>query len=465
MRILASGEHLLGVLNDILDFSRIEAGKLEIESTPLNLLQLIHEAGDLVSGRCAEKGLEFTVDTAMDLPVWVAGDALRIRQILVNLLSNAIKFTERGAIGLAVDQTAQGIRFTVSDAGIGMTEEQLGRVFLPFEQANNETTRKYGGTGLGLAISLQLAQRMGGELRAQSRPGAGSRFTLCVPLPEASAPAANEMAPPANSALAGRHLAGLRVLAAEDIDINRFILEDMLCREGAQCRFATNGLEAVNLMTDHPQDFDIVLMDIQMPEMDGHEATRLIREKFPDVPVIGLTAHALKSELDKCLASGMTAHLSKPIEPVQLVATIRQWAGDKAPSAAMESLTPRSEQRAPTQPFASIDWQVLSDRFRDHPAVIDKLLRKVAEQHPDTSAQLRALAATSDYPALKLIAHNLKGTFGNLAATAGQTLATRLDEAALGKEPSSHALAHDLADFIDRLCTDIDNYFSRSPSR
>jgi len=459
-RILASGEHLLGVLNDILDFSRIEAGKLEVELAPLRLRQLLGETADLMQGRCAEKGLTFTIETGADLPEWVDGDALHIRQILVNLLSNAIKFTAQGHVRLAVHARDGEVRFIVSDDGIGMNEEQLSRIFMPFEQASNETTRRFGGTGLGLAISLQLARLMGGEIQAVSQPGQGSQFTLHLPLRAIPAPATAPAPGAAKSAPAGRRLAGVRVLAAEDIELNRFVLEDMLRHEGAGCRFAENGRQAVDIVKQQRDAFDIVLMDIQMPEMDGHRATQLIHAMAPDLPVIGLTAHALKHEQDKCLASGMVAHLAKPVDPEQLVATLRQWLPECVP----DQPGPPAQAAATSAPVRSqvlegtgraIDWPALAQRYHARPGMIGKLLKAVAEQYGETADRLRQLAASEDYAALQFLAHSLKSVFGNLSATAGQALATQLDMVARQQDPASAGLALQLADCLDDLLADV----------
>ena len=341
--IIEAGRHLLGVIDDILDFSRLDAGKLTLEQRPFELAVVVAYASSLVVGAARQKGLDFEVTAAPDLPQWVIGDAQRLQQILVNLLANGIKFTDSGAVRLRVahDSGGQGqsvdIYFKVVDAGIGMTPEQVQRLFAPFEQADRSTTRRFGGSGLGLAISQNLARLMGGEISVDSAPGKGSAFTLRLPLatagPEmAQSAAALAAAPatPAAPAMAGQRLAGLRLLAAEDVEVNRIVLEAMLEHEGAQVVFAENGQQALDrLQAAGAQAFDAVLMDVQMPVMDGYEATRRITELAPGLAVIGLTAHAMAEERAKCLAAGMVAHLSKPVDLDTLVAAVRQYAASR----------------------------------------------------------------------------------------------------------------------------------------
>jgi CheY-like chemotaxis protein/anti-sigma regulatory factor (Ser/Thr protein kinase) len=322
-----AGRHLLAIVDDILDFSKLEAGKLAIERQAFQLADAVQGAVSLVAGRTQAKGLDLQVDEAPGLPEWVEGDALRLKQVLVNLLANAVKFTERGQVTLAITRDGDRLAFRVSDTGIGITEAQLTHLFKPFEQADGSTTRRFGGTGLGLAISHDLAELMGGELVAESRLGEGSVFTLRLPLPVRAPPVA---APPAEAG-AGQRLQGLCLLAAEDNDVNRLVLQAQLEHEGAQVVFTTNGLEAVGAVEqDGPRAYQAVLMDVQMPVMDGLEATRRIHLLAPTLPVIGLTAHAMVEERDRCLAAGMVAHVAKPVDIDVLVAELLRHA-ERAP--------------------------------------------------------------------------------------------------------------------------------------
>jgi signal transduction histidine kinase len=321
--IEVAGRHLLDIVNDILDFSKLEAGKLFIEHQVFALEPLIQSAASLVAGRAQAKDLELRVDLAGGLPEWVDGDELRLKQVLVNLLSNAVKFTERGGITLRVTRGEDGVTFNVKDTGIGISPEQIESLFKPFAQADVSTTRRFGGTGLGLSISHDLAHLMGGGIEVRSQIGQGSEFILSLPLAVAAAPSATAI----RAAPDGQRLRGLRVLAAEDNEVNCLVLQSMLEFEGAEVVFVSNGQEAVDAMQKRDATgYHAVLMDVQMPVMDGLEATRRITALNTGVPVIGLTAHALEEERERCRDAGMVAHVAKPVEIDELVAALQRCA-------------------------------------------------------------------------------------------------------------------------------------------
>lgn len=456
-RIMQSGQHLLGVINDILDFSRLEAGKLAIESGPLRLAEVAGEAVDFVRGTAGEKGLQLALQMSPEVPVWVTGDPMRIRQILVNLLSNAVKFTAQGKVELAVGMQAGRVEFAVSDQGIGMTSEQLERIFKPFEQADSSMTRKYGGSGLGLAISMNLAELMGGALAVTSAPGQGSCFTLSLPLPPAAAPAGTGRTQRPDERIAGS-LNGFRLLAAEDVELNRVILEDVLREAGAQFTLVTDGQAAVDQVQRCGDAFDVVLMDVQMPVMDGLEATRRIRTIAPDLPVIGLTAHALAEERDKCLAAGMREHVTKPLDPPQLVAAVLRCCPPVAMPAA--AAVPADAQSVPLpggDPGGLVDWAALQARYPGKPALIEKLLRMTCDGHAETPTIIRQLAETGDYPGMASHAHNLKGVCGSIEAKHCQALALQLEQAAKSGSDACRVLAEQLATHIEALIGVLNN--------
>jgi PAS domain S-box-containing protein len=322
-RIIQSGKLLLGVINDILDFSKIEAGRMALEHVPVVLPQVLREAIQLQEELALARGLSLKLSMAPNLPETCLSDALRLGQVLSNLLSNAIKFTPKGSVEFYAGVEENQVLFSISDTGIGMTAEQVSRLFTPFEQADGSTTRKFGGTGLGLAITQRLVQLMGGQVSVRSQPGAGSVFEVRLPLLE-PAPAGQAFALPPMPQPAGKErLVGLSILVAEDDEINRMVLEDMLGGEGARITLAENGRIAIeHVIHEGPEGFDVVLMDVQMPEMDGFDATRRIRQLVPHLPVIGQTAHALAEERERCLASGMVDHVAKPVDLDQLVAVI-----------------------------------------------------------------------------------------------------------------------------------------------
>lgn len=316
-----SGQHLLTIVNDILDFSKMEAGKVSVESLPYELILAVENAVNMVADEADDNGQKISINFINDLPVWVQGDPLRLQQILLNLLSNAIKFSNEGEVILSVSEDGDMTIFEVQDYGIGLSEKQIFRLFTPFEQADTSTTRKFGGTGLGLAISYNLAQMMGGGIRVESEVGAGSTFTLYLPLKETQPPVIQ--VPEAQNS-SGPRLSGLRILVAEDVEINRLIIEDLIEEEGGSVVFAEDGQQAIDRLQQTGIDkIDIVLMDIQMPVIDGYEATRRILLIAPKVPIIGVTAHALKEERDKCYAAGMVGLVTKPIEVDELITAIR----------------------------------------------------------------------------------------------------------------------------------------------
>jgi PAS domain S-box-containing protein len=448
-RILESGEHLLAVVNDILDFSKIEAGKLVIENKPLRLSGVIDASLGMVAERAAAKRLVIEYRMATDLPVWVTGDALRIRQILVNLLSNAVKFTAKGQIALIVLRNDKEIWFSVRDEGIGMTAEQLGHLFAPFEQADASTTRQYGGTGLGLAISQNLASLMGGDIKVISLPNWGSTFTLRLPLPPADAPQAGTAAE--MPALAERRLAGITVLAAEDVEMNRYILADLLEEEGAGWVLVENGQQAVDRVRCDPAEFDVVLMDVQMPVMDGLEATRQIHAIAPDLPVIGLTAHALAEERARCLEVGMADHLTKPIDPAVLVATVRRCVPSDQlaqPARPAEAVPP-----APARTDGLIDWSALRARFQRR----DDFLRRLAASALESLSAdaLAAAAEQRDFKTLSFLAHKFRGIAGNLFAQQVIDLAKATEDAAREERAEAFTLAGELSPLISALCAEL----------
>ena len=324
-----SAEALLLVLNDILDFAKIEAGKLAIESVPFEIAPIVQDAANLMAPLARAKGVELSVDVAESVPQGLRGDGGRIRQIVLNLLSNAVKFTSTGRIVITVwgiyGPCAYRLRIDVEDTGMGISTEQIARIFDQFVQVDASTTRRFGGTGLGLTISRQLAQLMGGSLTARSRPGAGSIFTLELPLSVTPVPRrkAEEPSEPA----VGR---GLTVLVVEDNDVNQLVARRLLERVGCRVHVASDGQDGVDAV--QREAFDLVLMDCQMPGMDGYQATAAIRRLGPPyihLPIVALTASANAGERERCLACGMTDYLAKPLVPealTQMIVNLRRRA-------------------------------------------------------------------------------------------------------------------------------------------
>ena len=325
--IREAGEALLTIINDILDFSKIEAGRMDVEHAPFVLRDCVDAAVDLIAPRAREKGLALAVDLSPAVPSGIVGDVTKLRQILLNLLSNAVKFTEAGSVTVEVDAAPADagveLRFQVRDTGIGLTEQALSRLFQSFSQADASTSRKYGGTGLGLAISRRMAELMGGRMWAESDgPGRGARFaftlraTVAEDLPAAVRRQRSE--PVVSRNLADRH--PLRILLAEDNVVNQKLALRLLQQMGYRADLAANGLEALDAV--NRQVYDLVLMDVQMPEMDGLEASRRLAA-FPKRPrIIAMTANAMQGDREACLAAGMDDYVTKPIRVEELAAAL-----------------------------------------------------------------------------------------------------------------------------------------------
>ncbi len=359
--IRRNGDHLLSLINDILDLSKIEAGKLVVEKIELSPLELVADVISFMQVRAEKKELTLRVEWCNAVPLRVVSDPIRLRQILINLLGNAVKFTPKGGtITLApalVESPGEEprLQFAVRDTGIGMTPEQLSRLFRPFTQADTSTTRKFGGTGLGLTISKRLAAMLGGELDVESEPNVGTTFTVSVatgPIDGVARVNPSELenenrklcTPPRRAPLLPADaFGGLRVLLVEDGADNQRLIRFVLKKHGADVDLAENGREAIERLTEagtldgpltRPLPYDIILMDMQMPEMDGYEATRRLRAKGCECPIIALTAHAMSGERDKCLAAGCDDYLTKPIDWSQFHTVVKQRcpARDTAPT-------------------------------------------------------------------------------------------------------------------------------------
>ncbi|MBK7876426.1 MAG: response regulator [Planctomycetes bacterium] len=341
--IRRNGEHLLAILNDILDLSKIEAGRMTVERAPVDVLQLARDVVALERVRAQQKGIALVLDTPTRLPRAIASDPLRLRQILMNLVGNAIKFTERGSVRITVsaDEAARRVVLEVRDSGIGMTSEQLDRLFQPFTQADGSTSRRFGGTGLGLTISKRLATMLGGDIAVASVAGAGSTFRVELPADSTAGsiewtdPSVSAALPSRTEAGAVAHveLGGVRVLLADDGRDNQRLISIHLRRAGAQVDVVDNGLLVLQRLCTGtgPEDrllpevpYDVLLLDMQMPELDGYDTARRLRALGARLPIVALTAHAMSGDREQCLAAGCDDYLTKPIDPAALLAAVER---------------------------------------------------------------------------------------------------------------------------------------------
>ncbi len=429
--IRRNGRHLLNLINDILDLSKIESGQMGVECIPFELPQLISEVLSMTRPRANEKGLEFKVEFEGAIRRRIRSDPLRLKQILVNLLGNAIKFTPGGSISLKVscghDGTCDVVRCAVSDTGIGMTSEQLSRLFQPFTQADESTTRRFGGTGLGLTISRRLARLLGGDISVESEPGRGSVFSVWV---SAGAHEDEEqvlhglsesMLPGKVADDATRHITlDCRILLAEDGRDNQRLICTHLRNAGAEVVVAENGRAAVELVMS--QRFDLVLMDMQMPELDGYGAASELRGRGVDLPIIALTAHAMADDRAKCIASGCSDYLSKPIDKERLLSTIDQYVKGKAghETSAAKAGTAKSNSAPQRQMVMHSSYAGVAN--------MRQILDEFVEELPERVRRMMAQLEENELTPLRRSVHQLRGAGGGYGFDAITELAGRAEE-------------------------------------
>lgn len=573
--ILDSGRLLLCVVNDILDFSKIEANKLVIESRPFELADLLDRVLIITAPRAYYKGLSVAVRTPPNLPKIITGDELRLSQILINLISNAVKFTQQGGITLSIeivgtDETkCSELLLKIEDTGIGMTSEQVSKLFQPFVQADGSTSRRFGGSGLGLVISQRLARLMGGEIGVESYPGNGSLFTLRFPLSkpillspfprcqehfclagfseyetlpliaalhesgaevticsladafdkpqfsvivmpaEALKDVANQAAeclgkiklilatiPAAEIELpelflkhadfinrplwlggllkacdrvphakkvshsVDKQLQGLRVLLAEDNEVNLLVLTEILANlAGATVTMASDGIKALAVLQEQGFGaFDVVITDIQMPNMNGYQLARRIIEQMPGFPVIALTANAMSDERDRCLAAGMIDYLTKPVDIGHLIGLLKPYIRRTNVSLAPAETNETQKTPAVIQlPLASglIDWVALGERFDNRQSFIVKLMETAQKNLQEIPEKLLAARESADFQTIAAIAHTLKGLGGNLKAPALHSLAAETEKAAKAEATICIELSIVLINLVRQLSTEL----------
>jgi predicted ATPase/signal transduction histidine kinase/DNA-binding response OmpR family regulator/tRNA A-37 threonylcarbamoyl transferase component Bud32/HPt (histidine-containing phosphotransfer) domain-containing protein len=416
-KIRSSSESLMGIVQNVVDLSKVEAGKVELERTSFDLQAVFERLSNVLAGTAHEKGLEFTTSLYEDQPIWLTGDPTRLGQVLTNLANNAIKFTSKGRVAVRaqlVESREQmvTIRFSVSDTGVGIAPDLQPKLFEAFTQADGSTTRKYGGFGLGLSISRHLVELMGGTLELESEVEQGSEFYFSLKL-ETSVAGEVLSDDPTPEAL--KAVLGARILVAEDHKVNQLVAQEILEGAGMKVSLANDGKEAVQALKDGP--FDAVLMDIHMPEMDGYEAARTIRtdQTFRDLPIIAMTADAMSGSRELCLEAGMNDYITKPIDVRTLVATLARYLEVSSAEAPLESPgSGDSESQLPLQ-IPGIDVKQLLRRLGGGKVALRTILLGVAEK-TDPDAIEDAWRANDIEEALRLV-HAMKGLAGNISAT------------------------------------------------
>ncbi len=450
-KIRFAGEHLLRIIDDILDISKIEAGKLEIEDVDFSLDHVIQTLTTVVAPKAASRGLRLSFEIDPALAPVLRGDPLRLGQVLINYVNNAIKFSEHGSIEVSVrqllaDDIACLLRFEVRDHGIGLSEAEQGKLFQAFQQADSAITREYGGTGLGLAICKQLAQLMGGEVGVQSAPGAGATFWFTARLgvsPRGLPEVINEvnaaaaaLLDSARSTAAMQALKDARILLVEDNSFNQQIALEMLEEAGSSVCLANNGAEALDLL--HQAAFDCVLMDVQMPLMDGLEATRRIRADpaLAAIRVLAMTATATKDDRERCLQAGMDDFIAKPIQPALMYQKIASWLPEReAGAAAHHAALPRGAGRAAFRPTlagdpAIIDLSVLAQLLGYQPHKIRKFAFKFLQTTEAGLAEMEAALAAGELQKLRELGHRIKSSARAVGALGMAELCLQMEQLA-----------------------------------
>jgi signal transduction histidine kinase/HPt (histidine-containing phosphotransfer) domain-containing protein len=471
--ILRNGHHLLQLINDILDLSKIEAGKLDVEKLDCPPGELLADVVAALRVRADAKRIGLMLAYRGSIPETIHSDPTRLRQILINLVGNAIKFTERGHVELAVSvehprSQRPMLRLDISDTGIGMTPEQLGRLFEPFSQADGSVTRRFGGTGLGLSISRRLAQLLGGDITVASEPDRGSIFTVLVetgPLDQvewrSTPPADTESRRLARVSTSAR-LKG-RLLLAEDGPDNQLLIGSFLRKCGAEVTIVDNGRKAVDAALASLTEsvpFDVILMDMQMPVMDGYAAARELRNNGWLHPILALTANAMSGDRQKCLAAGCDDFATKPIDRRQLVAQLQELLS--SPTSDSEPANEQAEDSAPAH-TGVFDWATALQRIDGDEDLLREIAELVIEACPSWITELDQHLTERDQASLRRAAHTIKGSAENLGAARTVAAAARLEAAAAqGEFDKAGALFPECRDAVSQLLTALRQFLSEN---
>jgi PAS domain S-box-containing protein len=435
--IRTSGKHLLELINDILDLSKIEAGQLQVETTSCSPHHLIAEVVSVLRARAQEKGIDLEYRWESEIPESIQSDPYRLRQLLMNLVGNAVKFTEQGSVNVVSRIVTEGgqsqLVLEVRDTGIGIDAKHMEEIFKPFVQADNSVTRRFGGTGLGLTITKNICESLGGSLSVESTVGVGSTFTAVLPAGDLSGVRISDR-PPAeghgdivDSREGKANLDGIRVLLADDGETNRKLIDLFLTRQGAQVATAENGELAVNAAREH--DFDVILMDMQMPVMDGYAATRKLRELGFTRPILALTAHAMLGDRRKCEEAGCSGYLTKPVNVDELVRTVQAAVRHRQPAEPAVAATDTAPGPEGVMPMTPIHSTLPTDDDE-----IRELVAEFTATIPDRIEAMQQALALLDFDEIGALAHALKGAGGTAGYGCLTDVSARIEQCAKQKD-------------------------------
>ena len=459
-KITTSGRHLNRIINDLLDLSKIAAGRMEFENLPFSLRTLIQESNASMAPRAAEKGLDLGESIADGVPDVLRGDPLRVKQILLNLVGNAIKFTAQGRIDVGVslhlrDETRVCLDITVADTGIGMRPDDLSRLFKPFSQADATVSRQFGGTGLGLAISQRLAEMMDGDISVTSREGSGTCFCARLWLGLGETDELLAISDAGREAVRVRYQ-NVRVLVVDDQPFNRDVVEGLLAAVGITPHLAGNGRQALDCLATGEEKFDLILMDIQMPVMDGLTATRAIRamDGFEQLPIVAMTAHTMAHEIEKGVAAGMSDHIGKPFDEAGFYRVLAKWIPLYKQCLQAAVAVPVAAPVIGLPSLNGVDVGAGLALLQGNEARYRQWLGVFIAEMPATMAKLREALATNQSEPASMIAHTLKGRTGLLGMNGLHAIAADLEAAIDAAQPSSElllALEHDVAAMCEEI--------------
>ncbi|MCP4143432.1 MAG: response regulator [Chloroflexi bacterium] len=472
-KIHASANSLLRLINDILDFSKIEAGKLDMEKRNFSLAEVLENLSSLINIQIEKKGLTFSLEVEESVSDNLTGDAMRLGQILLNLAANAVKFTDKGGISVIIEQAEAFdreavLRFAISDTGIGMSGEQVDQLFQSFHQVDASITRKYGGTGLGLAITKRLIELMGGEIQVESEPGKGSRFNFTARFGISKQKAPKQISPVSVKQVS-ELLRDVHILLVEDNEINQQVARELLEQAGAKVSVADNGEIAVKKV--EKERFDCILMDLQMPGIDGLTATRIIRNRLApsDLPVIAMTASAMASDREQCINAGMNDYIAKPFKPADLYKTLVRWTRSGAVPEIVGTDAPPDEsvQRSADDfpPLDGVDVRAGLLNMNGDQKLYLKILKNIHKRFRDITEQIQAELDHGAIEAARLLAHTFKGLSGSMGAKELEKISFKLESSL--KEEDIDNIPEIMASFsneVERVMPGLDSLFRKEDS-